>query len=102
MTRAFEAHSCLHHSHADRYKPPFFGAYHALAVDDGGGRACLATVMLPALHIKHMMDAIERAVVAPQVEIIMHRATWRQVFRDRPPLASRARSEEHTSELQSL
>ena len=43
--------------------------------------------MFAALHIKRVMDAIERAVVAPQVEIIVHRATWRQIFRDRPPLA---------------
>ena len=38
------------------------------------------------------MDAIERAVVAPQIEIVVHRAAWRQVFRNRPPLASRAQN----------
>jgi hypothetical protein len=38
------------------------------------------------------MDAIERAVVAPQIELIEKRATWRQIFRDRPPLASRAQN----------
>jgi hypothetical protein len=38
------------------------------------------------------MDAIERAVVAPQIEIVEQRAAWRQVFRDRPPLASRAQN----------
>ena len=37
-----------------------------------------------------MMDAIERAVVAPQVKIIEQRRARRQVLRDRPPLASRA------------
>ena len=36
------------------------------------------------------MDAIQRAVPAPQVEIVEQRAARRQVFRDRPPLASRA------------
>src|SRR5436305_4519013 len=47
---------------------------------------------LTALHIKRVMNAIERPVVAPQVEIVVHRAAWRQVFRDRPPLASRAQN----------
>ena len=36
------------------------------------------------------MDAIERAVPAPQVEIIMHRRARRQILGQRPPLASRA------------
>ena len=36
------------------------------------------------------MDAIERAVVAPQIKIVEKRAAWRQIFRTRPPLASRA------------
>jgi hypothetical protein len=34
------------------------------------------------------MDAIERAVVAPQIKIVEKRAAWRQIFRNRPPLAS--------------
>jgi hypothetical protein len=38
------------------------------------------------------MDAIERAVVAPQIKIVEKRAAWRQIFRNRPPLASRAGS----------
>jgi hypothetical protein len=36
------------------------------------------------------MDALERAVVAPQIKVIEQRRARRQVFRDRPPLASRA------------
>lgn len=36
------------------------------------------------------MDAIERAVIAPQIKIVEKRAAWRQIFRNRPPLASRA------------
>ena len=51
--------------------------------------------MLPALHIKHMMDAIERAVVAPQIEVVEQRAPRRQIFWDRPPLASRAQNIHH-------
>ena len=35
-----------------------------------------------------MMDAVERAIPTPQVEIIVQcRARW-QVFRDRPPLTA--------------
>jgi hypothetical protein len=32
----------------------------ALAIDDGGGGAGFASAVLAALHIKHVMDAIER------------------------------------------
>jgi hypothetical protein len=38
------------------------------------------------------MDAIQRAVVAPQVEIVEKCAARRQIFRDRTPLASRAQN----------
>ena len=38
------------------------------------------------------MDAIQRAVVAPQVEIVEKCAAWWQIFRDRTPLASRAQN----------
>jgi hypothetical protein len=38
--------------------------------DDAGGRAGFSFALLPTRHIKHMMDAIQRAVVAPQVEIV--------------------------------
>src|SRR6478609_8445332 len=41
------------------------------------------------------MDAIERAVVAPQIKIVEKRAAWRQIFRNRPPLASRAQHIHH-------
>src|SRR5271169_78760 len=64
----------------------FFCALHALAVDDRGGRARLARGGLAALRIKRVVDAIERAVPAPQVEIIVERRARRQVLGDRPPL----------------
>ena len=73
-------------------RPRFFRALDALAIDDGGSGTGFAFALLAALHIKRVMDAIECAVVAPQVEIIVHRATRRQVFRNRPPLASRAQN----------
>src|SRR2546430_8976620 len=38
------------------------------------------------------MDAIQRAVVGPQVEIVEQRAARRQILRDRSPLASRTQN----------
>ena len=43
-----------------------------MAIDDGSGGAGFAFTSLTALHIKRVMNAIERAVVAPQVEIVVH------------------------------
>src|SRR5438309_175326 len=77
---------------SDRCRPPFFSALHALAIDDGGGRAGFSFAVLPTRHIKRVMDAIQRAVVTPQVEIVEKCAARRQIFRDRTPLASRAQN----------
>ena len=38
------------------------------------------------------MDAIERAVPVPQIEVVMQRRARRQVLRDRPPLAAGAQN----------
>src|SRR5262249_5111207 len=76
----------------DRCSPPFFSALHALAIDDGGGRAGFSFALLPTRHIKRVMDAIQRAVVAPQVEIVEKCAARRQIFRDRTPPASCAQN----------
>ena len=71
-------------------RAPFFGAFDALAIDNRGSRAGLAIALLPARHIERVMDAIQRAVPTPQIEIVEQRALRRQVFRDCPPLATRA------------
>ena len=52
---------------------PLFRALDALAVDDGGGRARFAGGLLTTAPVKRLMDAVERAVPAPQIEIIVHR-----------------------------
>ena len=78
-------------------RPPFFRALDALAVDDRGGRARLARGGLAALRIKRVVDAIERAVPAPQVEIILQRRARRQVLSDRPPLTAGAQDKRHAS-----
>src|ERR1700727_733838 len=36
------------------------------------------------------MTPLERAVPTPKIKIIIQRRAWRQVFRDRPPLAAGA------------
>src|SRR5262249_14401931 len=59
-----------HHSHADRCRPPFFGAFHALAVDDGSARARFAFGLLAARDIECMVDAIESAVATPKYKIV--------------------------------
>ena len=46
---------------------------HLFIRQDGGGRAGFTLVLLAALHVKRVMDAIERAVPAPQIEIVEQR-----------------------------
>jgi hypothetical protein len=68
-------------------------ALHALAVDDGGSRACLAFTLLAARGIIRMVNAVKRAVIAfiaPQVEIIVYLAPRRQVLRPCRPRVVRA------------
>ncbi len=76
---------------------PFFRALGALAGpralrpgDDGGGRARLARGGLATAHVERIVDAIERTVPAPQIEIIVERRTRRLVLGNRPPLAASA------------
>ena len=42
-----------------------------------------------------MMDAIERSIPIPKVEIAMHRAARRQVFGKSPPLATGGKNIHH-------
>ena len=70
------------------HKPPLFGAFHALAVDDAGRGACSAHGFLSALDVEHMMDAIQRAIPVPQAEVIMHGASGRQFLGQRAPFAA--------------
>jgi len=69
---------------------PFFGAPHALAVNDRNRRAGFPSGLLAALHVEGMMDAFQRAVAVPAVEIVVQGAVRRQVLGDRPPLATGA------------
>src|SRR6202050_1195631 len=75
-------------SPADQSKPPFFSAFDALAIDDGGGGTGFPANRFAAFYIELMMYEIERAIPTPQVEIIIQRRARRQVFRDGPPLTT--------------
>src|SRR5271170_8426865 len=79
-------------------RPPhsiFFRALHALAVDHTGGRAGLPAKRLAALHIQRVVDLLDRPVVVPAGEVVMHRALWRQVLGDVSPLATSAQHIHH-------
>src|ERR1700732_3739033 len=73
--------SCPHRIRADQCTPPFFCAFHALAVDDGGGRTGFPLLSFATLFIERVVDSSQRAVV-------VDRASRRQVFRDRAPLTA--------------
>src|ERR1039458_7627627 len=70
------------------HAPPFFRAFHALAVDDGGARTGLSLLSFATLFIEHVVDSFQRAVIRPQIEVVVDRASRRQVFRDRAPLTA--------------
>src|SRR5665213_2484778 len=67
---------------------PLFRAFDALAVDDRGAGAGLAFFAVSARHIERVMDAFQSAVPTPQLEVVVNRTAWWQVFRNRPPLAA--------------
>src|SRR5260370_1847933 len=66
----------------------FFRAFHALAVDDGGGRTGLSLLSFATLFIERVVDSCQRAVIRPQIEVVIDRASRRQCFRDRAPLTA--------------
>src|SRR3954452_1108704 len=96
MMRAVEAHSCRRHSPAGQCGAPFFCALDALAIDDRSARAGVPPRQLPACHIEHVVNAPERAVVVPSVEVVVQGAARRQVLGDRGPLAARAQDVHET------
>src|ERR1700677_3254988 len=53
-------------------------------------RGSLAGGGLAALRIKRVVNAVERAIPTPQIEIIIQRRERRQVRGDRPPLTAGA------------
>src|ERR1700730_7806913 len=69
---------------------PLFRALHALAVDDAGRRARFTIHGFATLHVERVMNAIQRAVPVPKVEITNQWPLGRQIFENITPLAPRA------------
>src|SRR6185503_3972656 len=67
---------------------PLFPRFHALAVDDGGGRTRFPLRSFATLLIERVVDPLQCAVIGPQIEVVVDRAFRRQVFRDRAPLTA--------------
>src|SRR5581483_6132498 len=72
----------------DRCSAPFFRALDALAVDDCRRRAGLAASVLTAEDVQRMVDAVERPIIVPAAEIVVHRAPRCQVRGQRAPLTA--------------
>src|SRR5271157_5184011 len=76
----------------------FFRAFHALAVDDGGGGAGLAFGLLATLFVERVMDAIQHAINAPVAKVTIDGAARRQILGKIAPLASGAQHVHHGAE----
>jgi hypothetical protein len=51
--------------------------------------------LLAAFDVERVMNNLQRAVVVPQAEIVIHRAAWWQILRDVAPLTSGAQDIHH-------
>src|ERR1700745_464589 len=52
-------------------------------------RTCLTSFLLAHRDIERVVDTLQRAIPVPQLQIIVHCTLWRQIFRQRLPLAAR-------------
>ena len=59
-----------------------------LAVDDASSRARLPASGLPRVHQQHVVDGLPYPVVAPRVEIPLHRRVWWEILGQQTPLAA--------------
>jgi hypothetical protein len=57
---------------------------------DAGGRTGLPLSLLAAFLVEFIMQIIQRAVIAPALQIAVDRAAWRQVAGDVAPCATSA------------
>jgi len=64
------------------------GRLDRLAVDDASARARLPASGLPHVHQQHVVDGLPYPVVAPRVEIPLHRCVWREILGQQTPLAA--------------
>src|SRR5499427_8059259 len=73
----------------------FFGALHALTIDDGGGGTRFSFRLVAAFDVKRMMNAIQHAIALPPNEIVVHRAARRKILRKIAPLATGTQDVHH-------
>ena len=67
---------------------PFFGALHALAIDDAGGGTGFSLRSLSALDAERVMNTIEHAVALPPNKVVVDRAARREILWKVTPLAA--------------
>lgn len=65
-----------------------FGGLYALTVDDAGGGNEVTPIGLANPHDKIGIETMPRSIVAPAIEVTLHRRAWREVLRQRAPLAA--------------
>ena len=70
---------------------PAFRGFHGLAVDHAGRRAGLASRRFTRGHEKVMVESAQRSVGTPSIEVTLDRTARRELPRQHPPLAARAR-----------
>ncbi len=70
-----------------------FRGLYGLAVDDASRRAGLASRRFTRGHEKVMVESAQRSVGTPSIEVTLDRAARRELLRQHPPLATRARIE---------
>src|SRR5258708_35841576 len=73
----------------------FFGAFHALAIDDGSGGTGFSFRLLAAGDVEHMVNAIQNPIAVPPHEVVVDRAVRRKVLRKVAPLATGAQDIHH-------
>jgi hypothetical protein len=69
-------------------RPSGFRGLHRLAVDDARGRAGLAPGRLAHRHQQYVVDRFPGSVVAPAVEVPLHRCEGRELLGQHAPLAT--------------
>src|SRR5665213_1384904 len=69
-------------------RPPSLGGFNRLAVDHSRGGTCLPAIGLTRHHDKMVVDLLPGAVVAPPVEVALHRRIGWKFLRQQPPLAT--------------
>src|SRR5712675_2970540 len=73
----------------------FFGAFHALAIDDGGGGTGLSFRLLAAGDVERVVNAIQHTIALPPNEVVVDRAVRRKVLWKVAPLATGAQDIHH-------